>query len=168
MDRFTQLHTERTQAEAQLAALTAAPKAADPALLDEIPYAGDIFSGLPPALLDPGQDGYHDTHNPDTASAIGHLTQHESGSIARSAASSWARRIDITLMPHKPRDFDLAHSSYANFGHFGRISGQKVCEVKISELVWRRMPVSSERDRSIARSAYRPCVLYPAADHCLR
>ena len=28
-----------------------------------------------PRILDPGQDGYHDTHNPDTLPAIGHLTQ---------------------------------------------------------------------------------------------
>jgi hypothetical protein len=50
-ERFTQLHTERTAAEAKLAALTAEqPKAADPAILDEIPYAGDIIPALPPAL----------------------------------------------------------------------------------------------------------------------
>ncbi len=115
MDRFAQLHTERTHAETELKALSiAAPKAAEPALLDEIPYAGDILPDLPPALkarlfavfdlavlwnkpgnqvtvnavltdetlralpgiLDPGQDGYHDAHNPDTPTSIGHLTQH--------------------------------------------------------------------------------------------
>ncbi len=114
MDRFTQLHGERTAAETQLAALTAtAPKAADPAILEEIPYAGDILPQLPPALkarlfaafdlaivwnkpggqvtvhaeitdetlralpalLNPGQDGYHDTHDPDIPPGIGHLTQ---------------------------------------------------------------------------------------------
>jgi hypothetical protein len=99
-DRFTELHTQRQRAEAKLAALQAAvPTAMDPTLLDEIPYAGNILPGLPPALkarllaafditiswnkpgnqatvravltdatlqavldiLDPGQDGYHDT-----------------------------------------------------------------------------------------------------------
>jgi site-specific DNA recombinase len=102
-DRFAQLHDQRTTAETELAALTATqPKAADPGLLDEIPYAGDILPGLPPALkarlfdaldlnilwnktdgqatvtavitdatlaalpgiLNPRQDGYHDTANP--------------------------------------------------------------------------------------------------------
>jgi hypothetical protein len=49
--RFTQLHTERTTAEAKQAALTAEqPKAADPAILDEVPYAGDIIPNLPPDL----------------------------------------------------------------------------------------------------------------------
>jgi len=98
--RFAELHHEREQLETQLAALAkAAPAATDPALLDELPLAGDILPGLPPALkarllaafdlqvlwnkpgqqatvfaeiteatlqalpgiLDPGQDGYHDT-----------------------------------------------------------------------------------------------------------
>ncbi|WP_300604692.1 recombinase family protein [Trebonia sp.] len=101
MDRFAQLHGQRTQAETELTALTrTAPRPADPALLEEIPYAGDILPALPPALkarlfaafdltvlwnkpdgqatvhvqitdhtlnalpaiLNPGQDGYHDTH----------------------------------------------------------------------------------------------------------
>jgi hypothetical protein len=122
MDRFAQLHAERTQAETDLKTLSiSAPKAADPALLDEIPYAGDILPGLPsalkarlfamfdltvlwnkpgnqatvsalitdetlralPALLNPGQDGYHDTHNPDTPAAIGHLTQHRRAGRSR-------------------------------------------------------------------------------------
>ena len=40
MDRFAQLHAEQAQAETDLKALTAtAPKAADPALLDEIPWS---------------------------------------------------------------------------------------------------------------------------------
>ena len=99
-ERFTQLHHQRTDAETKLAALEAAtPRAADPAILDEIPYAGDIVPQLPPALkarllaafditivwnkpghqatvhgiltdatlralpaiLNPSQDGYHDT-----------------------------------------------------------------------------------------------------------
>ena len=98
--RFTELHTQRTEAEAKLATLEAAtPTAMDPTLLDEIPYAGDVLPGLPlalktrllaafditvlwnkpgnqvtvravitdatlqalPDILDPGQDGYHDT-----------------------------------------------------------------------------------------------------------
>jgi hypothetical protein len=98
--RFADLHHEREQLEAQLAALAkTAPQAADPALLDELPVLGDVLPGLPPALkarllaafdlqilwnkpgqqatvfaeiteatlqalpgiLDPGQDGYHDT-----------------------------------------------------------------------------------------------------------
>ena len=50
-DRFTQLHAERTEAEAKLTALAShQPKAADPAILDEVPYAGDILPALPPAL----------------------------------------------------------------------------------------------------------------------
>jgi hypothetical protein len=50
-ERFAQLHDERTTAEAKLAALTTErPRAADPAILDEIPYAGDIIPSLPPAL----------------------------------------------------------------------------------------------------------------------
>jgi site-specific DNA recombinase len=50
-DRFTELHTQRQDAEVKLAALQAAvPTAMDPTLLDEIPYAGDILPDLPPAL----------------------------------------------------------------------------------------------------------------------
>jgi DNA invertase Pin-like site-specific DNA recombinase len=50
-ERFTQLHTDRTNAEAQLAALTTErPKAADPAILDEVPYAGDLIPNLPPDI----------------------------------------------------------------------------------------------------------------------
>ena len=99
---FTELHDQRQHAETQLAALAAAtPKAADPALLDELPHLGDILPGLPdqlkarlfaafdltvlwnkpgqlatvtieitdaalqalPAILNPSQDGYHDTAN---------------------------------------------------------------------------------------------------------
>jgi hypothetical protein len=106
-DRFAELHQQRTQAETRLAALTAAkPRAADPAILDELPHCEDILTSLPPALrarlfaaidliilwnktggqvtvyatisdttltaladlLDPGQDGYHDTAAPAPAS----------------------------------------------------------------------------------------------------
>jgi hypothetical protein len=50
-ERFSQLHAERTEAEAKLTALASRqPKAADPAILDEVPYAGDIIPDLPPAL----------------------------------------------------------------------------------------------------------------------
>ena len=50
-DRFAELHHEREQAQAQLDALAAeAPKAADPALLDQLPLAGDILPGLDPAI----------------------------------------------------------------------------------------------------------------------
>jgi hypothetical protein len=50
-ERFTQLHAERTAAEAKLAALaTGQPKAADLAILDEFPYARDLIPSLPPAL----------------------------------------------------------------------------------------------------------------------
>jgi site-specific DNA recombinase len=50
-DRFAELHTQRTEAETRLTALTAAkPRAADPAILDELPYCEDILPGLPPAL----------------------------------------------------------------------------------------------------------------------
>jgi hypothetical protein len=49
--RFAELHQQRTQAETELDQLTAAtPRAADPALLDELPYLGDILPDLPPAL----------------------------------------------------------------------------------------------------------------------
>jgi hypothetical protein len=49
--RFADLHHEREQLEAQLAALAkTTPAAADPALLDELPALGDILPGLPPAL----------------------------------------------------------------------------------------------------------------------
>jgi DNA invertase Pin-like site-specific DNA recombinase len=106
-DRFADLHQQRTEAETRLTALTAAkPRAADPAILDELPYCEDILTDLPPALkmrlfaaldlnilwnktgaqatvyatitdttltaladlLDPGQDGYHDTAAPAPAS----------------------------------------------------------------------------------------------------
>jgi hypothetical protein len=51
MDRFAELHDHRSHAEVQLNALTSAqPAAADPAILDEIPYAGDILPILPPQL----------------------------------------------------------------------------------------------------------------------
>jgi pentapeptide repeat protein len=50
-ERFTQLHAERTAAEDKLNALASLqPKAADSAILDEVPYAGDILPALPPAL----------------------------------------------------------------------------------------------------------------------
>ena len=50
-DRFAELHHERGQAQAQLDALEASvPKAVDPALLDELPLAGDILPGLDPGL----------------------------------------------------------------------------------------------------------------------
>jgi hypothetical protein len=119
-------HAERTQAETELKTLErTAPAAADPALLDEIPYAGDIIPTLPPALkarllatfdiailwnkpgnqatvravitdttldalpaiLNPGQDGYDNSADPDTApAAVGPLTQHtRRGPIAQSA-----------------------------------------------------------------------------------
>ena len=46
--RFADLHAEREQLDTQLAALAATqPRAADPALLDELPLAGDILPGLP-------------------------------------------------------------------------------------------------------------------------
>jgi len=49
--RFAQLHTEREQAEAQLASLAkTTPKAADPTLLDQLPMPGDILPGLTPQL----------------------------------------------------------------------------------------------------------------------
>ena len=49
--RFADLHAEREQLDTQLAALAVAtPRAADPALLDELPLAGDVLPGLPPEL----------------------------------------------------------------------------------------------------------------------
>ena len=49
--RFAELHADREHAETQLAALAAStPKAADTTLLDQLPLAGDILSGLPPDL----------------------------------------------------------------------------------------------------------------------
>jgi hypothetical protein len=113
--RFAELHHEREHVEAQLKTLDkTAPAAADPALLDRLPLAGDILPDLPPALkarllaafdvevlwnkdgrqatvhaeitentlravpgiLDPGQDGYHDTSpaaSTDNPAAVGHL-----------------------------------------------------------------------------------------------
>jgi len=54
-DRFAELHTQRTKAETELDALTATqPRAADPALLDELPYLGDIL----PTLLPPSKPAY--------------------------------------------------------------------------------------------------------------
>jgi len=51
MNRFAELHDQRTTAETQLTALTTTqPAAADPAILDEIPYAGDLLPALPPQL----------------------------------------------------------------------------------------------------------------------
>ena len=45
-DRFAELHQQRTEAETRLAAITAArPKAADPDILDELPYCEDILDG---------------------------------------------------------------------------------------------------------------------------
>ena len=49
--RFADLHHEREQLGTQLAALAAStPRGADPALLGELPLAGDILPGLPPEL----------------------------------------------------------------------------------------------------------------------
>jgi hypothetical protein len=49
--RFAELHADREQAEARLAAQGAVtPKAADAALLEELPLAGDILPGLPAEL----------------------------------------------------------------------------------------------------------------------
>ncbi len=49
--RFGDLHAEREQLDAQLTALNAAtPRACDPALLDELPLAGDILPRLPAEL----------------------------------------------------------------------------------------------------------------------
>ncbi len=50
-DRFAELHHEREQAQAQLDTLQASvPQATDPALLGQLPLAGDILPGLDPAL----------------------------------------------------------------------------------------------------------------------
>jgi hypothetical protein len=47
--RFVDLHHEREQIEAQLAALAkTAPAATGPALLDQLPILGDILPDLPP------------------------------------------------------------------------------------------------------------------------
>ena len=49
--RFAELHSEREQLEAQLAALAkTTPKAADPTLLDQLPMPGNILPGLSPQL----------------------------------------------------------------------------------------------------------------------
>ena len=49
--RLADLHAEREQLDTQLATLAAAtPRAAEPALLDELPLAGDVLPGLPPEL----------------------------------------------------------------------------------------------------------------------
>ena len=109
--RFAEMHEERERLEAQLKTLAkTTPAAADTALLDQLPLAGDILPGLPPQLkarlfaafdisilwnkpggqatvhaeitettlqaltgiLDPSQDGYHDTDD-DQPEPIGHL-----------------------------------------------------------------------------------------------
>jgi hypothetical protein len=50
-DRFAELHDQRQHAETQLAALAAAtPKAADPAILNELPYLDDTLPDLPDHL----------------------------------------------------------------------------------------------------------------------
>jgi site-specific DNA recombinase len=49
--RFAQLHADREQLETQLAALAkTTPRAADPALLGQLPMPGDILPGLTPEL----------------------------------------------------------------------------------------------------------------------
>ncbi len=49
--RFGELHHEQHDKQAQLAALAAeTPKAADTTLLDELPLAGDVLTGMPPAV----------------------------------------------------------------------------------------------------------------------
>ena len=49
--RFAELHTEREQLQTQLAALAqSTPQAVDPALLGQLPLAGDILPGLSPEL----------------------------------------------------------------------------------------------------------------------
>ena len=52
-DRFTELHAQRQEAEAKLAAAleAALPTAARPAILDKIPYAGDVVLPDPPPAL---------------------------------------------------------------------------------------------------------------------
>jgi hypothetical protein len=48
-ERFAQIHTQRTEAETKLAALSAlTPRAADPAILNEIPHADVIVPNLCP------------------------------------------------------------------------------------------------------------------------
>jgi hypothetical protein len=140
--RFAELHTQRTDAETKLAALTnCQPQAADPAILDEIPYAGDIHTLPPdlkarlldafdlailwnktdaqatvtavitdatlqalPAILNPGQNRYHDTPSPQptqpaTPAAMKELapppiapqTLHDHGRGARVPARSASR-----------------------------------------------------------------------------
>ena len=52
--RFTDLYTQRTTLETELAALEEAPAlpANDPTLLDELPYLGDILTHAPAALTE--------------------------------------------------------------------------------------------------------------------
>jgi len=46
-DRFAELHHEREHVKAQLDALEAVvPQVVDPTLLDDLPFAGDILTGL--------------------------------------------------------------------------------------------------------------------------
>jgi site-specific DNA recombinase len=149
-DRFAQLHTQRTTAETELAAIAATqPRAADPAILDEIPYAGDILPRLPPALkarlfaaldlailwnktdgqatvtititdttldalpdiLDPGQDGYHDTASPDpaTTATLGHLTQAPIGTWLPHPWAICARRLTQPVVASDPDDLSRLH-----------------------------------------------------------
>jgi hypothetical protein len=132
--RFAELHHEREQIQTQLAALDkTTPAAANPALLDQLPIAGDILTALPaalktrlfqafdleiqwnkpaqqatvfaeitentlraiPAILDPGQDGYHDP-DPGEPIAMGDLfnapltttMSHRRGQAARDAGGA--------------------------------------------------------------------------------
>ena len=51
--RFTELYTERTGIEAELATLETAPvEEDDPTLLDELPTLGDVLTGAPAGLTE--------------------------------------------------------------------------------------------------------------------
>ena len=60
--RFTDLFTERTRLEADLAALEAdTTQDNDPALLDKLPVLGDILTGAPDRLIEQLFDAFHVT-----------------------------------------------------------------------------------------------------------
>ena len=58
--RFTDLYTQRTTLETELAALEEAPTQhqQDPTLLDELPYLGDILTHAPAGLTERLLDGF--------------------------------------------------------------------------------------------------------------
>ena len=76
--RFTDLYTQRTTLETELAALEEAPAQhqQDPTLLDELPYLGDILTHAPAGLTERLLDVFdtHAVHNRDKNQVTIHAT----------------------------------------------------------------------------------------------